>query len=433
MPVYHTLLAVATGSSDAVLGAGLAVVTLGIVFAALLAIGFAILVRRGRSARRKPHTDHPDQRANIALVRLDDEVAATADELGFAIAQFGRERAASLETALEAARANLASAFALKQQLDDAIPDTATQQREWTARVLMLCEATSERLATERTVFDGLRALERSAPQDLELVRGAIGAARDRLPAADTTLRSLAGGFAPGAIAPVSGHVPEAARLLDSASRAADDAARQLDEAGAVSASIQSADRDARRATGLLDELERHASALAASSARLKSVAEAARATVARAKAVRDTPPDPATGAAVADAIAWVERTLTAVASKGEPADPDAAIARIEATTDALDAALAGARNQEQRLAHARDALSGALLTARSQIETTRAYIGGRRGGAGAEARTRLAEAERLLAIAEAEADPVVALDTARSSATYSRDADALARYDLLH
>ncbi len=36
-----------------------------------------------------------------------------------------------------------------------------------------------------------------------------------------------------------------------------------------------------------------------------------------------------------------------------------------------------------------------------------------------------------LLTLAEAEADPVLALDTARSPATYSRDADALARYDV--
>jgi len=104
----------------------------------------------------------------------------------------------------------------------------------------------------------------------------------------------------------------------------------------------------------------------------------------------------------------------------------------VAAALDSLDTALAGARNQAQRLEHARVALTGALLTARSQIDTTTAYMASRRGRTGPEARTRLAEAERLFLIAGAEADPVVALDTARSSATYSRDADALARYDLM-
>ncbi|HRN28506.1 MAG TPA: hypothetical protein PK890_02195, partial [Terrimesophilobacter sp.] len=71
-------------------------------------------------------------------------------------------------------------------------------------------------------------------------------------------------------------------------------------------------------------------------------------------------------------------------------------------------------------------------VQARSQLVTTRDFIAGRRGGVGVAARTRITEAERLLALAEAESDPVAALDLARSSATHSRDADALARYDLL-
>ena len=47
----------------------------------------------------------------------------------------------------------------------------------------------------------------------------------------------------------------------------------------------------------------------------------------------------------------------------------------------------------------------------------------------GVDARTRLAEAERQLMLAESESDPVEALDAARRSATSARDADALARY----
>jgi hypothetical protein len=76
--------------------------------------------------------------------------------------------------------------------------------------------------------------------------------------------------------------------------------------------------------------------------------------------------------------------------------------------------------------------LVGALVAARSQISTTSDFIDTRRGAIGSEARTRLAEARRLLMLAETEADPVTALDTARRSATYSRDADALARYDVM-
>ena len=92
-----------------------------------------------------------------------------------------------------------------------------------------------------------------------------------------------------------------------------------------------------------------------------------------------------------------------------------------------LDTALASARNQEQRLSHARTALTGALLGAHSQIDEARRAMSG--GRAGVDARTRLAEAERQLMLAESEADPVEALDAARRATTAARDADALARY----
>ena len=95
----------------------------------------------------------------------------------------------------------------------------------------------------------------------------------------------------------------------------------------------------------------------------------------------------------------------------------------------ALDTALASARNQAQRLEHARIALAGALVSAKSQLEAVRALkASGRR--VGADARTRIAEAERQLELAETEADPVEALDAARRAVTHARDADALARYD---
>lgn len=109
-----------------------------------------------------------------------------------------------------------------------------------------------------------------------------------------------------------------------------------------------------------------------------------------------------------------------------------ASLETLRAANAELDASLAGARNQKQRLEGAQIALVGALVGARSQLEATRNFIDNRRGGVGTQARTRLAEAQRLLTVAEAETDPIAALDTARSSATYSRDADALARFDLM-
>ena len=95
-----------------------------------------------------------------------------------------------------------------------------------------------------------------------------------------------------------------------------------------------------------------------------------------------------------------------------------------------MTSALASARNQAQRLEHARTAYVGTLVSARSQIAVARAFIGSR--GGGVDARTRLSEAERQLMLAEATTDPVEALDTVRRAVTHARDADALARYDAM-
>ena len=114
------------------------------------------------------------------------------------------------------------------------------------------------------------------------------------------------------------------------------------------------------------------------------------------------------------------------------PSDPIEALDRLNGAVAALDSALAGARNQAQRLEHARLALAGTLVSARSQLAAAKGFIGAGGRRVGADARARLSESERELAIAEAAADPVEALDAARRAVTHARDADALARYDAM-
>jgi hypothetical protein len=262
-------------------------------------------------------------------------------------------------------------------------------------------------------------------------VRAAIAGTSARLPASSATLDQLKRRYAANAVAPVSDSIEQATGQLQAAQAAAEAAQSGLSgEAGTVADSIQSAQQDAARAAQSLDAIDRLASTLAGLTTRLEQLAAEARRDLAEARTVRDAPPDPAIGAAVNDAMGEVDRALAAVGDPSTAADPAAGIQQLENAIGSLDLALGSARNQAERLEHARTALTGALLTARSQISTTADFIDARRGGVGADARTRLAEAQRLLTIAEAEADPVIALDTARRSATFSRDADALARYD---
>jgi len=90
----------------------------------------------------------------------------------------------------------------------------------------------------------------------------------------------------------------------------------------------------------------------------------------------------------------------------------------------------AAARTAQNRLDGARGALGGAIAIAESQLRVARAAIDRGRGGVGADARTRLAEAERQLVIARQEPDPVAALDAARRATSRASDAEALAMFD---
>jgi hypothetical protein len=105
---------------------------------------------------------------------------------------------------------------------------------------------------------------------------------------------------------------------------------------------------------------------------------------------------------------------------------------RLRAARDRLEVARAAARASQQRLDGARGALVGAISIAESQLVVARAAIERGGGRVGADARTRLAEAERQLAMARQEPDPVAALDAARRAASRANDAEALAHYDLL-
>jgi hypothetical protein len=432
-------LAIRAASSDLVQAVTTALVTIVVLFAIAVVIGITILSRRrargatAHSAAVGGSTAPADDselrtRANILLVRLDDAVAQANDNLGFAIAQFGEERSHSFTAALAAARHDLTESFRLKQRLDDSQPDTATQQREWNARIIHLCESAERTLSEEAAAFDALRRRETDAPTQLGEVRMLVVATSMRVPTIQSTLAALAVRYSPAALESVISNVSRARELLTTAGQGAEAAnARLVDPlATDVADRVQDARATATRAVRLLDAVDALGATLTEQSDRLTRLVSQSRADLTEARDTRDSAPDPVSGAAIGSAVTGLESVLEPL----DAASPAASLARIEGALATLDGALASARNQTERLEHAGAALVGVLVSARSQIAATQDFIASRRGGVGTDARTRLAEAQRLLEVAEAQSDPVAALDTARSSATYSRDADALARFD---
>ncbi|MES2094635.1 MAG: hypothetical protein V4531_12600 [Actinomycetota bacterium] len=432
-------LAIRAASSGPVQAVTTALVTIVALFAVVVLVGFTILVLRRRRAPARDSTAASSSevdsdlatRANVLLVRLDDAVATAVEDLGFAVAQFGEDRTRSFAAALAAARTDLTEAFRLRQRLDDSEPDTATERREWNDRIVHLCQSSLDALSNEVSTFDALRRRESDAPTELGGVRMLVVQTSMRVPGSEASLATLAARYSAEAVATVSGNVTAARELLTSAGQGAEAANARLADPLATDLAdrVQDARAAAIGAGRLLDAVDALGVSLAEQSSRLAGLAARGRSDLAEARTARDTAPDPATGTRIGAAIDRMESALEALDDR----DPGTSIGALEDAMATLDSALASARNETQRLEHARAALVGVLVSARSQIAATQDFIERRRGGVGTDARTRLAEAQRLLVVAEAQSDPVAALDTARSSATYSRDADALARFDVQH
>lgn len=408
---------------------GLAVGVVVVAFIALMGIGVVLLARRSRQQALAPAPGRTD--AGVALVQADDAVKNGADELAFATAQFGDARTREFAATLDAAKADLTRAFRLQQQLDDAEPDSDQQRAEWTRQIRTLADGARTSVMAAVAGFDELRRTEAGAPDTLKVLRSSLAALAARRAASASTVAELRTAYLESAIPTVGADLDAADAALAAGTAAADatEASLATSTVPHVSDQLKAVQDAVAAATQQLDAIDHRRDELLAAEKSIAELVTDATAAIATAKTLRDAPPDPDSAAAVNDAIAALQTRLTLVAKPGRR-DPAAQLDALVDASDRLDVAVAAARNQQRRLDGARAALSGALVSAKSQIAAVTDYIDGHRGGVGADARTRLAEAQRQLMLAQNEADPVNALDIARRAQTDARDADALARYD---
>lgn len=408
-------------------------IVLAVVVAGIVVLSAALGRRRkARQLEEDAAATALAQRAGISLVRADDLVQSATDELGFAIAQFGENATREFADALTTSRRQLRDAFALQQKLDDAVPDTDAERNRWNEQIIALADEATARLDAQTRTFDSKRGAEREAPVLLAQLRRRLERAMDRLAAGAASLERLSHTYTAPALAVISGNASRAAAALDQAQAAMAVASARLDAglAEPVGDEIRAVEQGLFTATQLLDAIETGEDQLHIGFATLGTALDAADAELAEARGLRDVHEESDARTELNQVIARADHVITELRNPARLVDPSADLVRLREAMDGLDVTRSEARNRQLRLENARGALTGALLTARSQIAVTRDYISARAGRVGATARTRLAEAERQLSLAEAEADPVTALDTARRAMMHATDADALARYD---
>jgi uncharacterized membrane protein YgcG len=402
-----------------------------LVLLVVLVVGIVLVVRRRR--RRGSPQDGPglaelDGQANHLLLKTDDAIRTSNQDVGFAEAQYGAEAVAPFKADLGFAQEQLTAAFRLRQQLDDDVPDTPQDRRRWLEQIVAACTEANRRLDEHAAAFDRLRDLEATAPQVAQDVAATHQALTARLPAVREELVALGGRYAPSALALVTDAPEQAQSRLDFTAQNLAQARAALTAGDSARAAlfVQAAQSAADQAQQLLEGVHRRAQDLEAAE---KALGEA----------VRDAEQDLVDARALMADARWqaelggpVRQAETALAEVTHR-DPPGELERLQAGTAGLDQVLAGVRDEQERQQRARAQLDQAAITAHSEIAAAQDFIATNRGAVGSTARTRLSESRRRLdkAVALATTDPAAALAEAEQAAALARQATQLAQQDV--
>ncbi|MEU3780222.1 hypothetical protein [Streptomyces sp900129855] len=394
---------------------------------AVAGYGYVRRVRRARERttpggagspppRASPPLTARDEQSCAALVEADDRLRAARTELGFAETLFGAEAVAGFRRAVHEAESELAAAFRMRQRYDEGVPAEEAARGHALAGIIGRCEEAGRRLDAVADAFRELRGLERgtdealgtpgaSEASDTSAVWGASGVLgalevaesrfrelTGRAGVAEAVLAGLRARYAPTATASVTGNVEQAKdRLvfatvrLNQARQAVDSgrpepAARQLRAAeGAVEQAAVFVEGVDRLATELRSAEQMIPAALTGAEAELSWVRAGE-----TAHGPAGTPPGEL-HARLAHADAVLDSVRQEVTG-GQPYDPLAVLRRIVRATSPVASGRAGVLP------------AAALITARTATAAAADFVATHRGAVGATARTRLAEAQRLLA-----------------------------------
>ena len=331
------------------------------------------------------------RRAQTALVEADERVRLTTDELVFAEAELGPDSTKDLREALASVRQHLGEAFQLHQLNHDEIPDTPEELRTRNARIVQLSEWAEELLDDRTEALSERIARARRAPEIIASVRADAVRLRARVPGARETVTRLGARYADSALSQVDANPAEAEQLIGFAEHSASVAERRR-EAGQreqANLALEAAAEAVRRAATLLDAVETFEVEALRAESTLSAIVEDSRGDIVVALKEPHTP-------GVTAAITDLQAALSALPAAGVNTDPFTQLSRLREANSALDAAIAVARERAARIIPPLEHVRHAIDDADRQLAVARDVIAGHRGWIGADARTRLAEAERI-------------------------------------
>jgi predicted nucleic acid-binding Zn-ribbon protein len=431
-------------------------IALGVIVVVVLVLLVFMRYRRRRrraaqlaAAKRVDATD-PDALAALSLGALDDlsrwkvvdvdnAVRTSANELALTIEEFGEQRTEPFTRAVNNAKAALAQAFTVRQQIDDAIPETRAQRRELLTQVIVSAARADRELESQQDAFEEMRDLVVNAPSRLDALTQQMVELTARIAPAEQRMTNLHNEFDAAALTSVATNVGTAKDRLDFAdqnlTQARDLAARPVsgEQSGLVDA-VHAAESSLGQARALLDAVDSAASDIRHAVATLPSLIADIQSGIERADVqlqsaqktkaphIRD----------LAGARAAAAKALDAARTSGS-ADPFGAFTEVTKADADLNRLLATVAEEQETAERLTRTLEQALFTAQSRVHAVSEYIDTRRGSIGPEARTRLAEASRQLEAAQDNraSDVSEAIAYANNAGTLAAQAQSLANADV--
>jgi uncharacterized membrane protein YgcG len=367
--------------------------------------------------------------ANAQLIAADDRVRTADQEAGFVEAEFGEGEATPFREAVAEAGRELRAAFAIRQRLDDNDPEDPPTRESMLNELVAATARANQALDSQASRIEQLRSLERDAEKILSALPAQIESVEARLPGAEAAVASF-GAYAPAAWQAVKGNAVEARKGLDGARGAiARGNAAVATDRPLAAREIAVAQRGIAGATAMLDAIDKLAAALKTADDGLAGDLDAAGRDVQAARETLQAGPS-----SRADEIARAEAALAGArdAANARPLDPIEAARRASAARAQAAQLLTDVRADAQQAARLAAAVEASITAARAEVDRSGDFIATRRSGVQRRARTRLAEAERLLAaaVAQRESDPKQAMDQARRADQLAEEAYRLADDD---
>ena len=419
--------------------------------AVLLAGGGYLLFRRWRASAKggaaalapgaasAPAPTGPElaRRANTLLIATDERIRDAKQEVDFAEAQYGAEEVTPLRKAVASAQEELREAFTVRQQLDDDVPEDAATRDAMLRQIVERTTRAQAMLDQETGRIRKLRDLERDAPATLVELPARIEAVEDRMPGARATVAGLQR-YAQAAWEPVAGDVEEAEKGLAGARNAVivGSGAMSRDDRSEVAIATREALEGVTGAAALLDAIDKLAADIDEAGRRVPEELREAERDLgeARAALAGDRAAEAGGGAGLSGQIGEAERALETArrAAGATPADPIDALRMATEAHRLADELLVAAREAADARARLVTAVDSTIRTAGAEVDRAATFIASRRRGVGDTARTRLAEANRLVAEASTleTSDPARALETARRAQSLAQEAFRLAQTD---